>query len=192
MITATLNLAPIGILSDEALLRLSSANKVLHLERNPKGELVIMSPIGFGTGKRNNRISYLLEHWNQQTKAGETADSSTGFRLNNSAVRSPDASWISHERIATLTPEQLDGFAPICPDFVIELMSKTDRLTEAQEKMQEWVENGCRLAWLINPYEERVYVYRADGTLRFIENFDSMLSGEDVLPGFTLELSVLR
>jgi Uma2 family endonuclease len=192
MITATLNLAPIGILSDEALLRLSSANKVLHLERNPKGELVIMSPTGFGSSRRNSKITARLEAWNMQANGGEVSESSGGFRLANNAVRSPDAAWISHERISTLTPEQLDGFAPICPDFVIELMSKTDRLSEAQEKMQEWMENGCRLAWLINPYEERVYVYRADGTLRFIENFDSMLSGEDVLPGFTLELSVLR
>jgi Uma2 family endonuclease len=192
MITATLNLAPIGILSDEALLRLSSANKVLHLERNAKGELVIMSPTGFGSSRRNSKITARLEAWNMQANAGEVSDSSGGFRLANNAVRSPDAAWISHERIATLTPEQLDGFAPICPDFVIELMSKTDRLTEAQEKMQEWMENGCRLAWLINPYEERVYVYRADGTLRFMESFDSTLSGEDVLPGFTLELSVLR
>jgi Uma2 family endonuclease len=192
MITATLNLAPIGILSDEALLRLSSANKVLHLERNPKGELVIMSPTGFGSSRRNSKITARLEAWNMQANGGEVSESSGGFRLANNAVRSPDAAWISHERISTLTPEQLDGFAPICPDFVIELMSKTDRLSEAQEKMQEWMENGCRLAWLINPYEERVYVYRADGTLRFVENFDSTLSGEDVLPGFTLELSVLR
>jgi Uma2 family endonuclease len=192
----TLNFGGLLELTDAELVRLSSANAGYKLERNARGEL-IMSPTFFHTGRKNSRICQRLVEWNDRAGLGECADSSTGFTLPNKAIRSPDASWLSHERIATLTPEQLNGFAPIAPDFVLELMSESDHLAAAHDKMTEWMEAGSRLGWLIDPAHERAYIYRAGrgdvkNEIEVVEGFDNVLSGEDVLPAFRLRLAELR
>ncbi len=188
----TLNFGTLLQLTDKELVELSSLNAGYKLERNAKGELS-MSPTFFHTGRKNFRLCLRLGEWNERTALGEATDSSTGYKLPNEAVRSPDAAWISHDRIATLTDKQLDGFAPICPDFIVELMSDSDRLETAQQKMHEWMDAGCRLAWLLNPSSEAAYIYRTGFTeIEVVSGFNTVLSGEDVLPGFVLNLSELR
>ena len=130
--------------------------------------------------------------WNRQTGLGLVFDSSTGFKLPNGAVRSPDASWIRKERWDTLAPADRKKFAPLCPDFVVELRSETDNLEKLREKMAEYIENGCQLAWLIDPTEQNAYIYRPGRTVEEIADFDQRLSGENVLVGFEFELSILR
>ncbi len=115
-------------------------------------------------------------------------ESSAGFTLPNGAMRSPDAAFITQERWEAVSAEDRKGFAPICPDFVVELMSHSDTLKTLQDKMHKWIDNGCRLAWLINPKQHSVYIYRADGDVRVVESLEATLSGENVLPGFTLDL----
>jgi Uma2 family endonuclease len=191
----TLNFGDLLALTDAELERLSSLNSGYKLERNAKGEL-IMSPTFFHTGRKNFHLCMRLGEWNEQEQLGECTDSSAGFTLPSKAVRSPDAAWLSHERIATLSEEQLNGFAPIAPDFVVELMSVSDRLATAQDKMLEWMEAGTRLGWLIDPSHERAYIYRAGITTshepELVEGFDNVLSGEGVLLGFQLQLVELR
>ncbi len=188
----TLNLSILGELTNEKLYQLCQMNKDVQIERTCKGDLVIMAPAGGGTGRKNIRISARLDNWNQKSNLGVAFDSSTGFTLPNSAVRSPDSSWITAERWAQLTEEEQEGFAPICPDFVIELMSPSDRLKKTQEKMQEWMDNGCRLGWLIDRKNEKLYIYRADGSMSVLESFNGVASGENVLPGFELDLTELK
>ena len=152
------------------------------------GELIVNPPTGGETGYRNIKISYFLVKWvEEQGGSGIPFDSSTGFRLPNGADRSPDASWISLERWETLTQEQREGFVPLCPDFVIELRSESDSLTKLQAKMREYIDNGARLGWLINPQNRRVEIYRPGRDVEVLEN-PTNLSGEDLLPGFILNL----
>lgn len=168
-------------------------NDSLKFERDKDGNIIIMPNTGGVTGKLNARLTALLFNWNDVLGLGEIFDSSTAFRLESSAVRSPDVAWISNERWSQLLPSEQKKFPPICPDFVIELMSESDILAEAKKKMQdEWIANGCRLGWLINPETETVYIYRANGEIQIIKGFDNSLSGEDVLPDFELKLSKLR
>ena len=129
--------------------------------------------------------------WAKKDGTGISFDSSTGFRLPNGAIRSPDASWVKPERWQTLTLEQRRGFAPLCPDFVLELRSATDQLSALQAKMQEYIDNGARLGWLIDPSERRVYIYRP-GLPMEQQNDPSTLSGDPVLPGFVFHLNVLN
>ena len=149
-----------------------------------------MPPTGSETSKRNFNLTNQLGAWAQTDASGIGFDSSAGFTLPNGAIRSPDASWVKHERWDKLTEEQRDGFAPICPDFVVELRSRTDRLTQLRNKMVEYIENGSLLGWLIDPLEFRVYVYRPDHDVMILEN-PKTVSGEPLLPGFTLNLSEL-
>lgn len=179
-------------LTDDALMQLALLNKDLQLEKNCHGELIIMTPTGGGTGFKNMRISARLFSWYEQSKLGIVFDSSTGFKLPNGAVRSADAAWVSDERWTALTIEEQEQFPPLCPDFIIELMSKTDRLQPAQEKMAEWMANGCRLGWLIDRKDEQIYIYRADGSTGVLPSFEGVASGEDILPGFELDLRELR
>jgi len=174
--------------SQEQFETLAAANRELKLERTATGELIVNPPTGGESGKRNLSISTQLGNWFEANEElGEAFDSSTGFRLPNGADRSPDASWVRRERWDSLTPEQKKGFVPLCPDFVIELRSETDRLNKLQEKMQEYMRNGARLGWLIDPQHQRVEIYRA-GQAAEIQDQPSSLSGEDVLPGFVLSL----
>jgi Uma2 family endonuclease len=147
-----------------------------------------MPPTGSDTGRRNVKITTQLDIWNSQNNLGEVFDSSSGFKLPNGAHRSPDASWVRRERWEALTPEQQEGFAPICPDFVVELRSPSDSLKKIQEKMQEYIENGARLGWLIDRKNRRVEIYRPNRDVEILEN-PATLSGEDVLPGFVLDLT---
>jgi Uma2 family endonuclease len=167
---------------------LAAANPDLRLERTAQGELIVNPPTGGESGYRNVKISYFLVKWVEE-EGGHSIpfDSSTGFIFPSGARRSPDASWVRQERWEALTPEQRRGFVPLCPDFVIELRSATDSLTKLQEKMQEYFNNGARLGWLIDPQNQRVEIYRLGQEIQVLEH-PTELSGEDVLPGFILNL----
>ncbi|MEG4530923.1 Uma2 family endonuclease [Microcoleus sp. D2_18a_D3] len=176
-------------LSDEQFFELCQHNRDYQFERTASGELIIMPPTGSETSKRNMDLSYQLQAWSRQNNLGVAFDSSGGFTLPNGADRSPDASWVKKERWDALTPEQKDSFAPLCPaDFVVELRSRTDSLKKLQEKMQEYIDNGARLGWLIDRQNRRVEIYRPGQDVEIIEN-PATLSGEDVLPGFVLDLA---
>ncbi len=167
---------------------LAVANRDLRLERTAQGELIVNPPTGGESGARNLSITGQLNRWYEEhEELGEAFDSSTGFRLPNGSDRSPDASWVSRERWEALTPKQRKGFVPLCPDFVVELRSESDSLTKLQAKMQEYIDNGARLGWLIDPLNRKVEIYRRGVAVEVLEN-PSDLSGEDVLPGFVLNL----
>ncbi|MDC0834522.1 Uma2 family endonuclease [Geitlerinema sp. CS-897] len=172
----------------EQFAALAAANRDLRLERTATGHLIVNPPTGSESGKRNAKIITQLGVWGEANEGlGEYFDSSTGFELPNGANRSPDASWVCKERWEALTPEQRKGFAPLCPDFVIELRSETDRIKDLRAKMQEYMENGTQLGWLIDPQNRRVEIYRAGRSVEVLEN-PSTLSGEAILPGFVLKL----
>jgi len=183
----TLNVKSAG-LTEEQFYQLCADNPELRLELTADGELVILSPTGAKTGRRNARLTRRLDAWAEKNNAGVTFDSSTGFTLPNGAKRSPDASWVKRERWESLTEKQQEDFAPLCPDFVVELRSAKDRLSTLQHKMEEYVANGARLGWLIDPKAKRVYVYRSGQPVECLENPEG-LSGDPVLPGFVFDVS---
>ncbi|HYX17379.1 MAG TPA: Uma2 family endonuclease [Nostoc sp.] len=174
-------------LTDEQFFQMCQKNRDYRFERTASGEILIMSPTGSDTGRRNVKITTQLDIWNSESNLGEVFDSSTGFTLPNGAERSPDASWVKIERWNALTPEQQEKFAPICPDFVVELRSRSDSLKELQETMQEYIENGAQLGWLIDRKNKRVEIYRPGKDVEILDN-PASLSGENVLPGFVLHL----
>ena len=173
--------------TDDKFVEIVAANKDLRLELSSQGELSIMSPTGGETGDRNLELGGQVWFWNRQNGLGKAFDSSTGFKLPNGATRSPDVSWIKIERWNALTPEQRKKFLPLCPDFVMELVSESDDLADTQAKMREYIANGLRLGWLINPKSQQVEIYRPNQEIEVLESPTS-LSGEDVLPGFILDL----
>jgi Uma2 family endonuclease len=175
-------------LSDEQFYHLCQNNRELKFERTAKGELIIMSPVGGESGNREADLIIDLGIWNRQTGLGYTFSSSTIFKLPNGADRSPDAAWIKRQRWEALTPEQRRKFPPIAPDFVIELRSATDDLEMLRAKMQEYMDAGVRLAWLINPQQQQVEVYRQKQDVE-LRNLPTQLLGENVLTGFSLSLS---
>ncbi|MGK7920917.1 MAG: Uma2 family endonuclease [Trichodesmium sp.] len=175
-------------ITHEQFLELALVNRDLQLERTATGELIVMAPTGSSTGNRNSSITGQLWSWNYQKKLGKTFDSSSGFYLPNGSSRSPDAAWVKQERWDALTTEEQESFAPLCPDFVVELRSKNDTISELQKKMKEYQENGARLGWLIDSKNRKVEIYRQNQEVEILENPDS-LSGEDVLPGFILDLT---
>ena len=177
-------------LTEEQFVRLCQENPDFQLELTAQGELVIMPPTGSETGRRNNRLAYRITAWADSDGSGVVFDSSTLFTLPNGAKRSPDVSWVRRERWEALSREQREGFAPLCPDFVVELRSPTDRLKDLQEKMHEYIANGARLGWLIDPLEKRVYVYRPDQPVEVLDD-PPVVSGEPVLPGFVLPVREL-
>jgi Uma2 family endonuclease len=187
MTAITLNLNSIIKLTSEQFYQLCEENPDLKLERNANGELIVMPPTGGETGKSNSKFNLQIGLWNEQTELGEVFDSSTGFTLPNKADRSPDVSWVEKSRWSALTPEQREKFIPLCPDFVIELVSPSDSLKKSQEKMQEYMENGCRLGWLINRKKREVEIYRPGQDVEVLQS-PLTLSGENVLPGFVLYL----
>ena len=188
MTAFTITLDPVGILTDEAFYQLCLANPDLKFERSAQGELIVMSPTGGESGRRNAEIATDLGLWNRETQLGYTFDSSTCFKLPNGAERSPDAAWIQRDRWNALSPDDQRKFPPLTPDFVIELRSATDNLAMLQAKMQEYQDNGVRLGWLINPQDQTVEIYRLGRSVEIQEGI-APLSGEDVLPGFSLDLS---
>ena len=177
-------------LTGEQFWQLCQDNQDFQFERTATGELIIMPPTGGNTGKRNVKLITQLDLWNSQTRLGEVFDSNTGFTLPNGADRSPDASWVSRERWEALTPEQQEKFIPLCPDFVVELMSPSDRLEKTRQKMQEYQENGARLGWLINRKQQQIEIYRLNQGVEILDH-PNEISGEDVLPGFVLDLTTI-
>jgi Uma2 family endonuclease len=168
--------------------QLARVNQDLRLERTARGELIIMPPTGSSTGHRNLDIEGQLWLWNRQTKLGKAFNSSTGFHLPNGADRSPDAAWVSQERWDSITEEEQEGFAPLCPDFVVELRSPSDNLKPLQEKMKEYLDNGTRLGFLIDRKHKRVEIYQLNAAVKVLDCPKS-ISGEEVLPGFVLDLT---
>lgn len=179
-------------MSDEEFFNFCKQNPALRLERDHNKQIFIMAPTTTYTGGLNADITTELNLWNRKSKKGKVFDSSTGFTLPDKAVFSPDASWISNEKMNLLTEKQKEKFAPVCPDFVIELKSKSDNLDTLKNKMLKWIENGTRLAWLIDPTNKQVFIYRADDSFEIIKGFNNKLSGENILPGFKLDLQILQ
>jgi Uma2 family endonuclease len=177
--------------TQEQFAAIAAANRDLRLERTAQGELVVNPPTGWETGERNCSISgELYLWWRNAGEPGKVFDSSTGFILPNGATRAPDASWVSRERWQTLTPEQKGTFANVCPDFVVELRSSSDTLKSLQDKMREYIDNGAKLGWLIDPQQRRVEIYQPDLAVEVLEN-PAELSGAAVLPGFMLNLRLV-
>jgi len=182
-----LHLRPAVDLTDDQFFALCGINSELRLERTAEGDLIIMPPTGFITGARNANLTTQVGRWALNDRRGVAFDSSTGFKLSNGADRSPDAGWVSHARLAELTPERKQKFLPLAPDFAIELKSPTDRLTDLLEKMAEYRECGVRLGWLIDPETRQVHVYRPDREVEILEN-PAEIKGDPELPGFVLDL----
>ncbi|MGF1515081.1 MAG: Uma2 family endonuclease [Elainellaceae cyanobacterium] len=187
--SVTIDLSTVVRLNDEQFYQLCRANPEVKFERNLLGEIVIVSPTGGETGKRNVEIAADFVIWNRKAQLGFVFDSSTCFRLPIGSSRSPDVAWVKRDRWLALTPEERQKFPPLCPDFVLELRSSTDALKPLQEKMQEYVRAGIRLGWLLNPADGQVEVYGPAG-VEMLEWPGSLL-GESVLPGFELELAWL-
>ena len=183
-----LHLHPAIELTPEAFFEICQLNRDLRLERTETGELVIMPPTGSETGGRNFRLLGQLYNWTEGDGTGIGFDSSTGFTLPNGAEISPDAAWIKLERWDALTPEQQEKFAPIAPDFVVELRSASDTLKPLQNKMQQYIDNGVQLGWLIDRKQRRVYIYRPGNPVDCL-NHPAAVSGDPILPGFVLDLS---
>ncbi|TGE24499.1 Uma2 family endonuclease [Hymenobacter aquaticus] len=165
----------------------------LHIERTPQLTIVIMSPTGSLSSQRNAEINFQLSLWNRQQRLGRVFDSNGGFRLPDGSMRAPDAAWLTNARWDALTLEQQKKFAPLCPEFVLELASETDSIADLQAKMRDWLRNGAQLAWLVVPDTETAYIYRpGQPEPEVVQGFDNELSGETVLPGFQLRLAELR
>ncbi len=174
-------------MDEEQFFEFCQLNKDWRIERSAEGDLEIMPPTGGETGNRNLRLTLQLGAWAERDGGGVGFDSSTGFILPNGAVRSPDAAWVRRERLSGLTAEQKQRFLPLCPDFVIELRSTSDPLTPLEAKMREYLENGARLGWLIDPEERKVHIYLPNDQLEIADKPDN-LSSEPILPGFVLDL----
>ncbi|MBO0359051.1 Uma2 family endonuclease [Hymenobacter sp. BT186] len=181
-------------MSDDEFFEFCQQHPELRIERSAQHEILIMSPTGSRSGKRNFRLNFQLgKWWEQNRELGEAFDSNTGFTLPDTSVLSPDASWVSAPKWNALTTEQQDKFAPVCPEFVVELKSASDSTKTLQAKMLDWLRNGAQLAWLIVPETETAYLYRpGQPEPEVVQGFENELSGEAVLPGFRLRLAELR
>jgi Uma2 family endonuclease len=176
-------------LTDEQFFQLCIDNRDLRFERTASGGLIIMPPTGSETGNFNIDLSYQLQSWSRQNKhLGIAFDSSTGFKLPDGTDISPDGAWIRRDRWDALTAEEKKKFAPICPDFVVELRSTTDSLEKLRAKMKVYVKNGARLGWLLDRKNRKVEISRQGSDVEILDS-PATLSGEDVLPGFVLDLS---
>lgn len=180
-------------MTDDEFFEFCVANRDVRIERDPDKKIIIMAPVGSESGFYEGKVFSKLDNWNEgAASAGVPFSPSTGYKLPNGATRTADTSWISLERWEKLTAEQKKKFLPIAPDFAIEIRSKTDKLKKLKAKMLEWIENGVRLAWLIDTIEQKTHIYRADGSIEILEGFARELSGEDVLKGFVFDLRLLR
>ena len=179
-------------MSDEEFLWFCQENKDLRIERNSRLEILIMSPVTTLAGHYSGEISRQLANWSIQNGSGVSFDSSTGFTLPDRSVFSPDASWVSNEKWNALSKEDKDRFAPICPEFIIEVRSKSDVLEDLQKKMEVWLKNGTQLGWLVDPREKNTYVYRPGKSVEIIKGTDKKIMGEVPVAGFNLDLSLLR
>jgi Uma2 family endonuclease len=188
MSAITVTLKSLLELTDEAFYELCRSNPDVKFERTATGELVIMPPTGGETGDRNRRLTQRLGNWTDEDNSGISFDSSTCFKLPNGSERSPDAAWVTLARWEALTPDQRRRFPPLAPDFVVELRSASDDLEALRAKMREYISNGVRLGWLLNPQDQEAEIYRLGQPVEILQSPKS-LSGETVLPGFILDLS---
>lgn len=185
-----LQMFPAIDMSREQFFQFCQLNSDLRIERNAEGSITVMTPAGGETGARGLFLSAALYRWAEEDGTGVAFDSSTGFDLPNGAMRAPDAAWVPRNRLARLSPEEKERFLPLCPDFLIELLSPSDSRAAARRKMEEYRANGARLGWLIDPARRQVAIYRADGSLEQLTGPD-IVSGETVLPGFSLDLAAI-
>jgi len=179
-------------MTSEEFFHFCQENETLHFERDEKGNIIVMAPTGSETGSKNSEFTADLVNWNRKNKLGKVYDSSSGFTLIDGSNRSPDAAWVSLQKWNALTEAEKKVFAPICPEFIVELRSETDRLKYLQNKMKMWIKNGAQLAWLIDSIEEKTHIYRKDGSIEIVNGFDKVLSGENVLQGFEFDLNILK
>ncbi|HRI58640.1 MAG TPA: Uma2 family endonuclease [Saprospiraceae bacterium] len=196
-VKALLELGPVIYLdgvTKENFLKLIERFPEHRMEREPNGLVIIMPPTHGGSSIRENKIGRRVGNWCDKNGNGEVFSPSGGFDLPNGATKSPDVAWMSDATLGLLSPKDIEeSFVPTAPDFVAEIRSGSDNLEKLKTKMREsWIANGVRLAWLIDPYEENAWVYRADGSVEKIQGFDKQLSGEDVMPGFVLDLAEFR
>ncbi len=182
--------AALGSISEDEFYYFCQENDSLNLERNPNGNFVVNEPSGVETDGYNMDIVFELKLWNRKTHAGQVLGNNAGFTLPNKAVRSPDAAFIQIDRWNRIPARDRKKFAHICPDFVIELLSESDSTKAVHEKMLEWISNGCKLAWLINPKKREVKIYRSNGEI-VTQLFSKKLTGEDILPGFAIHLNAI-
>lgn len=187
--TVTLKLPT--IIAHDDFYEFCKMNDDLEMERDEKGNIIIMDLTGSEGGSFNHEVNVEVGIWNRQERKGKAFDSSTGFTLPDSSVRGPDTAWIAIERWKALPKEDRKKFAHISPDFVIEIRSENDSLEMLKDKMLMYIENGVRLGWLIDPQNQQTFIYRLNGTIELVPSFDTPLSGEDVLEGFELRLSDL-
>ncbi len=183
----TLRLSPAIEITDDEFFAFCQLNRDLRFERTAEGDIIVMAPTGGETGNRNADITAQLVTWTKRDGTGAAFDSSTGFKLPNGADRSPDGSWVRKSRLAALTHDQKLKFLPLCPDFVIELLSPTDTLAATQAKMDEYIENGAQLGWLIDPEVRHIHVYRPRQAVVVLENVEE-IAADPELPGFVLDL----
>lgn len=189
MQSITLTIPPnINVFSDDELYAFCLANPELRIERDETGHIIIMPPTGLESSFTNGELFGEVRNWNRQTKAGRTSESNGGYTLPDTSMRAPDVGWISKERLMSVLPEELKKFAHVCPDFVIEVRSESDNLTELKAKMGKWIKNGVRLGWLVDPQNQATTIYRPDREPE-TKPFAETLSGEDVLTGFTLNVA---
>ncbi len=184
----SVNLPDSESMTTEQFYQFCQANRDLRIERTANGEVIVMPPASSDTGNRNFKIALQVGYWADRDGTGEGFDSSAGFTLPNGAIRAPDTSWIKLERWNALTEQQKASFAPICPDFVIELRSNSDTLKNLQAKMQEYIANGALLGWLIDRQNRRVYIYRPNQEAEILDNPESV-SCDRILPGFVLQMA---
>ncbi|MCC5814074.1 MAG: Uma2 family endonuclease [Leptospira sp.] len=177
--------------NDELFMELVRKNPESRIERTAQGEIQIMAPTGGETGKNNFTVGYFFQAWNRKSKLGKFFDSSTAFRLPSSSIRSPDVSFVTKERWNALSQADRESFPPLCPDFVLEIRSKTDRLTDLQEKMEEWMSNGCKLGWLLDLDNLQFFIYRPGREKEALTGLDTILYGENILEGFQLSIQDL-
>ena len=175
-------------MTDDEFFEFASQMDEKRIERDKHGNILIMPPVGLETGEFEVNASYYLKQW-ALANGGRVFGSSTAFTLPNSAVRSPDSAWISDEKIASVSKNEFKKFTRICPDFVIEIRSASDAIKHLKEKMEEYMENGALLGFLIDPVQQKAWVYRPNRTPEHVEDFSGTLSGEQVMPGFELPLS---
>ena len=178
-------------IDDGVFLEICRKNPDNRIERTQKGEIVFMAPTGGETGKFNASIIGIFYIWNKIQKKGKIFDSSTAFRLPSTAIRSPDLAFISTDRWNSLSIGEKESFPSICPDFVLEIRSKTDKLTDLQSKMEEWIEGGCKLVWLLDIENLQFFIYKPESEVQVLQGRTVLLTGEDVLPEFTLSIEEL-
>jgi Uma2 family endonuclease len=183
----TVRLLPVVNLTDDQLYEFCQINSELRIERTAEGDLLIMPPAVWETSHQNSEVNLQLGVWAKQDNTGLVSDSSGGFLLPNGAMRSPDAAWVRRSRLSGLSRAQRQKFLPLCPDFVIELRSPSDSLRSLQAKMEEYIENGAQLGWLLDSQRRRVYVYRPQRQVETLED-PATLAGDPELPGFTLDM----